>query len=626
MAIEILEKPDVRVFQEFGPEAPSLIRPLLEGCIVGQCFQIVEKAVAGQYYGAIVSFAYPGLKVGAAVVLAKTKVFLQQGTDEYDITTSLPLGGGTITANAITFPASFVPSKVIVPQAQVSPAAGTIFTDPNGQFVTLGVRPGDKLTFVTLLANLIKPNSVVSTQPGPFVVLNVLSETQLEIATPLIAETNVEYKITRFGTSSGDVVVSYTALRTDLVGQLIECQTNDDVVNQLGTITPDNPLAYGVFIALLHTQSVVAAVAVAADSLTDYTAAFEFLESKEVYAIAPLTNLATVHEALQRHVNLMSDPKSKRERIGLFNPLILDKTVFQASSATGSVPISSAIITDVNAKFVTNGVPIGALIVFATPHSFGGSPVSSIPILSVISETQVQVTATADAAVPVFTYTVESRPYTKLQQALNVQGIGKGYHDRRMVMEVPDTVEVEKDTLIVDVPGYYLAAAEAGLISGTSPAQGFTNFPFAGFVGLKKSNFYFNETQLGVMAAGGAHIFIQETLGGPITVRHQLTTDVSSVAKRELSIVKAVDFVAKYLRNSIRRLIGINNITDAFLDNILRPQTNGILQDLIEDRIIGRGTKITNLVQDPVQKDTVKVDITLEVLYPANFIDFTLII
>jgi hypothetical protein len=87
-----------------------------------------------------------------------------------------------------------------------------------------------------------------------------------------------------------------------------------------------------------------------------------------------------------------------------------------------------------------------------------------------------------------------------------------------------------------------------------------------------------------------------------------------------------VDFTAKYLRNRIRGLIGINNITDNFLNNILRPQVNGIIEDLVEDRIVGRGTRITRLVQDENQPDTVKVDIQMDVLFPANYIDFTLII
>jgi hypothetical protein len=621
--VETLERPDVRVFQEFGPEAPSLIRPLLEAVMVGQAFQIEEKKLAGGYFGALTVYPYPDKITGAVIDTSKTEVFLQQGTDEFDITAA---AGVVIGATDVTLPVTLIPTKVLKPNSQISPVAGAIFTDPAADFIALGIRPGDILNFETSAPSLVEPDSVISAQAGDFTILNVNSPTELEVNPVLVAESKVEYRIRRDGTSTGDVLISYTAKRVDLVGQLIEVQTTEEIEQQLGKITPDNPLAFAVFIANLHTDSIVAATAVADDSLVDFTAAAEFLESKEVYGIVPLTINPAVHQMFQQHVNQLSDPRAKRERIVFINPEILDKVVYQASSATGSVAIGSDTFTDAGALFLTNEVPIGAQLIFPTPVSIGGSPVSSVTIVSVLTETTVKMAATADATVPGITYTVESKPFTKLQQAVNVQGIGKGFQDRRVVMVVPDTAEVTEDSTVVDVPGYFLGAAASGLISGSSPSQGFTNFPFAGFVGLKKSDFFFNETQLGVMAAGGAFIFIQETLNAPLKVRHQLTTDVTSIQRRELSIVKAVDFMAKFLRNRIRRLIGINNITPEFLNNILRPQTNAIIEDLVEDRIIGRQTKITRLVQDETQPDTVKVDIELEVLFPANFIDFTLII
>jgi hypothetical protein len=322
----------------------------------------------------------------------------------------------------------------------------------------------------------------------------------------------------------------------------------------------------------------------------------------------------------------MSAASGKRERIVLVTQEILDKIVYQEEETTGSTSIGSDVFTDANAQFLTNGVPIGAILKFTTPQGFGGQPVTEIVIKAILSETTVEVVATADATVPAITYTVETRPFTKLQQALNVQALSKGFKERRVVNSVPDIAEVLDEDTEIDIPGYFVNCCTSGLISGSNPAQGFTNFPLAGITGLKKSNFYFNETQLGVMAAGGTYIYIQETVQSPIISRHQLTTDVQSIERRELSITKAVDFTAKYLRNRIRGLIGINNITDNFLNNILRPQVNGIIEDLVEDRIVGRGTRITRLVQDENQPDTVKVDIQMDVLFPANYIDFTLII
>lgn len=621
--VETLEKPDVRVFQEFGPESPTLIRPTLEAAIVGESFQIETKKLAGQYFGAIVSFAYPGIRLGAAVDTSKTKAFLQQGTDEFDITAA---AGVVISPSSVDLPASLIPEKTVSGQRQVSTVAGSSFIDLNADFVADGVKVGDLLRFVVSAPELIQGDSSVSTQTGDFLVLNVVSDTELEVDPVLVDEAKIEYNIDRKGTSTGDVLISYTAQRTDGVGILFEHQTTTQIENDLGAIVPENPLAYAVFLAGLHTDGVVASTMVAADSVTEHAKASEFLESKEVYGIVPLTQNPAIHQIWQQHVDQQSRPEGKKERIVLINNEIKDKEIYQTQSTTGETTATSDLFDDPNAKFLTNAVPVGARLKFAVAQTFGGTPVTEIAIKSVISETQVEVIATADATVAAIDYTVESPDFTKLQKAVNLQGIGKGFQNRRVVMVVPDIAEVSVDSTEQDVAGYFLAAAVAGLISGSSPSQGFTNFPFAGFLGLKNSNFFFNETELGAIAAGGGFIFIQETLGAPLTVRHQLTTDVTSIQRRELSIVKAVDFVSKFLRNRIRNLIGIHNITPNFLDNILTPQVNGIIQDMVEDRIIGRGTKITRLVQDELQPDTVKVDITLEVLFPANFVDFTLLI
>ncbi len=627
MVLEVLERPDVRVFQEFGPEAPSLIRPLLEAAIVGEAFQIVTKGEAGKYFGGVESFLYPGKILGAVVQIAEVKVFLQQGTDEFDITTAT---GVVIDATDVDLPAALIPELDVQAQKQVAATLpGNVFTDETADFVTAGVKVGDILNFILTAPELIEGDSVISAQTGDFTVLNVNSPTELEVDPILIAETLIEYEIIRKGTSTGDVKITYRAARVDLVGQLIEVQTQDERETVLGPADPLlNPLSFGVFMALLHTDSVVAATAISGDTLVNWTTAAEFLESKEIYGIAPLTQRADVHQMFQKHVVALSKPENKKERIVLVNPTIVDNVVFSTILADGDVTAASDVFTSALAQFQTDGVPVGAQLKFTVPVSIGGSLVSEVTIAAVLSETTVRMIADADATVSTISYTVESKDFTLLQKALNVKGIGEGFKERRVVMIVPDIIVVTDEATSgeVDAPGYFLGAAEAGLISGSSPSQGFTNFPFAGILALKNSNFTFNETQLGVMAAGGAHIFIQETLGGAVTVRHQLTTDVSTVQRRELSIVKTVDFMAKFLRNKIRLLIGINNITDTFLNNILRPQTNAIIEDLVEDRIIGRETKITRLLQDPVQKDTVIIDITVEVLFPANFIDYTLII
>jgi hypothetical protein len=96
------------------------------------------------------------------------------------------------------------------------------------------------------------------------------------------------------------------------------------------------------------------------------------------------------------------------------------------------------------------------------------------------------------------------------------------------------------------------------------------------------------------------------------------------IEKRELSITKDVDFVAKSIRNSLRPYIGKYNITKTFIE-MLRMQVCGLLKQMMENGQLVQGDLIS-LVQSEDQPDTVLVTIQLLVPYPCNYIRVTLLI
>ena len=57
----LLEQPGVRVFQQFGELASTIIRPLLEAVIIGEAYQIETEKLAGLYTGLLTVYAYPDL-------------------------------------------------------------------------------------------------------------------------------------------------------------------------------------------------------------------------------------------------------------------------------------------------------------------------------------------------------------------------------------------------------------------------------------------------------------------------------------------------------------------------------------------------------------------------------------
>ena len=112
-------------------------------------------------------------------------------------------------------------------------------------------------------------------------------------------------------------------------------------------------------------------------------------------------------------------------------------------------------------------------------------------------------------------------------------------------------------------------------------------------------------------------------LGGTVSCRHQLSTDMSSVETRELNITKSVDYTAKFIRNSVSGFIGRSLITPAFLQ-VLGNIIAGLGSTLVKEGRLN-GFKVTSVTQDVVSKDTVLVTIEIQPKYPVNYIKIQLI-
>jgi hypothetical protein len=108
-----------------------------------------------------------------------------------------------------------------------------------------------------------------------------------------------------------------------------------------------------------------------------------------------------------------------------------------------------------------------------------------------------------------------------------------------------------------------------------------------------------------------------------VHTRHQVSTDITSVAKREFSITKALDFTAKFLRGTLDPYIGRFNITPEFINYI-----NAILfasgMLLTRDFVLG-DFKVLSVVQSSINPDTLEIEVSVLPLFPANYIKIKLI-
>ena len=512
------------------------------------------------------------------------------------------------------------------------------FTDTGKNFTTMGVKAGDTLVIETGADASLREVLVVGTTTLVVDGTNFsASASTLDYRIVRIFEnlSNVSYRIDhRDSLVTGEVLVSYTAVRTDNIDDLVAIETLDELEDKLGPAIPENPLGFAAFLALQNTDTIVYATAVQNDTTTDHLDAAEFLESREVYAIAVLSQDPAIHQLWQAHVDQMSDENSKRERICFINRLLF---IFEtkANGTQGFVPLVTHFGAD-DGDFVNEEVAPGQYVKILVD----GVVTETARIVRVIDGQNLELIAPGLTVHSYhdLTYRIDTKDLDKAEQATFIADYSKAFADRRVFNVWPDVLQVsyeaplkgddtfapENVEVTSNVPGYFAGAIVGGMVANYPPQQPFTNVPFAGIVGLDHSNEYFSPTQLDAIATGGTYIIVQDTPTAPCYCRHQLATDVTLIEKRELSITKDVDYVAKFMRNQLRPYIGKYNITKTFLE-MLRTVVTGVLKNLISEGQLIDG-QLVSLLQSTDQPDTVLVTIDILVPYPCNYIRVTLLI
>lgn len=178
--------------------------------------------------------------------------------------------------------------------------------------------------------------------------------------------------------------------------------------------------------------------------------------------------------------------------------------------------------------------------------------------------------------------------------------------------------------------GYFLAAALAGVRSGSVPHQSLTNTQVVGPYYLDKCVSGLTETQLNELAEAGTWIVTQAVKGGTAYTRHQLTGDPSSnINYREDSVTANVDSISYGLQSTLAPFIGIYNINAsniakvrAAVDRELTYRLTNTYTSRAGNQLIGYN--IVSIAQAGDQSDKLNVVVQLTVPYPMNFIEITL--
>lgn len=473
--------------------------------------------------------------------------------------------------------------------------------------------------------------------------------------------------------SGARVYIEYVGLRLDVTAAarnpaLLTFQDVDTMDAAIGPISTENPLALACFLMLQNAPSQsVSALGVSAvndaapmGTTTAHLSALTFLESKDVYAIAPMTDDPFVQQLYSLHADSMSAPEQRGERIALLwqgvptrrmdtsilagndaevngstNSITLGSTPIEGLAALGLNPAELAFSDNVFLELVVsvlgetnvyrfsvssvNGTALTLRSTFASDENTDGF--YDTPALN----------WTDDENLSGMQYVLKQRgsklliPGTTLTDkaavAATAAAQGEAYNSRRTFLVFSGNVDTSIDGIVTPVPGYYACAAIAAMIAEQSPQQPFTLVSMTGFSKVYGTDDTFSEGQMDTIADGGRYILINQ--GGRIASRHQRSTKSTSIEARELSITKSIDFLAKGLRATNRVFIGRFVINPGFIDQLVMAN-EGFLARSVQAGVVN-GAALNSVLQDSSAPDTVLIEVTVQPAYPCNKIRVTIV-
>lgn len=508
----------------------------------------------------------------------------------------------------------------------------------------------------TIIANGLSSDYSTATRPSSDLIVDENSGT-------LVAKAGLFRESDGTVTLAGPLAtyLAYNALRLDVSAaaenaSLLRYGGSTDLEAALSPLDTQNPLGLGMWLALQNAPGIEVTGLGVSDAtasepegtLTAYSEAFEYLESKDVYAITALTHAFSVAQIGQAHVDTMSTPGNDYERYLIYNPSRPTRKTdtLVASAATANV---AGPPTDVIDSGIANLQTLLAAAGVTGPTYTESDGIyvefendTNKYLVQSVSGGQITInngplSSSNDAfydnsGSPVFTSVIVDRPLTVkilgatlanlTEEAVAYGEIPQAFANRRVVVTAPDKAVVTIDGLDTVVEGYYLNAALAGRVSAVLPQQGLTEDTLAGVKQVLGSNDRYGELQLKIMNGGGLWVFYQD--GASVRTRMQVTSDMSSAEKREDSIRRILDFTAKTVRATLRSFIGGVNITTNVMDAV-NSTLEGLGQLLIKLGVI-TAWNLLGLRQDADDPTLLEVDVELGVPYPLNKIRVTLIV
>lgn len=438
------------------------------------------------------------------------------------------------------------------------------------------------------------------------------------------------------------VYIGSKYLNTDQANTVLTISDNTDADTYYGTDSVDNVIRHAIGKVFMNLNSLpIKAISLSTDDATGYTNALDVLETEDdAYLLVPLTQNATIFSLVEAHVNDMSSSTNKNFRTMIFSKEIIRSGYLfdqYLSTTTGSLenytasigadplaPTEFTLVTmsaDGSPDLVTAGVAAGDILEYGFSLDLDGEwSYTKYTIEEVLTTRTLRlVTGTAAAIVSDNKCRVKA-VYTASETATAMADWAENTDNKRVVnIFVVSPVY----NSVVEEP-YHVAAAFAGLCSNYPAHKPMTNMRLLGFDRVYTNSTY-TKTNLNTIAEGGNLIITQDTPSSKVYVRHQLTTDMSSMDQREYSLVRVLDLFSTSLWKAQEVYVGPYNVTPQLIDKlrlIISQVGERFTSDLFG--ILGPYIKtydIEKLEQNATYKDRITEQIKVDLPEPFNHLD-----
>lgn len=415
-----------------------------------------------------------------------------------------------------------------------------------------------------------------------------------------------------FNLEQGDIYIEYRELMYDFKGRLGSVGSMEDIVNNVGAPNKNNPLALALYFALAAANgNIVYFTGVASDDVEGYTKALDFLEKYDnIYSVVVTSTDKNVIQACTAAVeNASEDEESKVRRTLWYGIDTKEALVLEESEAIVAAGESTSEVTFGNPIFVDITIKAGDVLVDVAGKEYAVK--SAKGLYTVVVDGKIE----GERAAKQFKYVRKNPSNYELVQDIISSRSNASY---RAQCVWGDDVLFNGEY----VSNVALAAAAAGMRSGEPCHRPISNLSYS-FFGLAESH-GFTRSELREIGSNGIWIVGNNNNGTPSNLRQVTSAASGDVNRDEESIIANVDNIAITISHTGEDMVGNSNI-NAELLNVLRLRLELILKNkstnLSNNVYVGPqllSYSIDNIYQDPVNRDHIYAQFTIEPPKPFN--------